>query len=117
MEAVQILTDGGKSQPRHGAGRDGQRCGGRKHTHVPCPNVKVASAGLVVTAVHDRTCLAQIGSHDTEGRIPHREREANVTDHRRHKIAVVTGSWTSVERSILLPNEGRGGGDDTFLPR
>ena len=79
--------------------------------------MQVASAGLVVTAVHDRTCLAQIGSHDTKGRIPHREREANVTDHRSHKIAVVTGSWTSVERSILLPNQGRGGGDDTFLPR
>ena len=111
------MTDGGKGQPRHGAGRDGQRCGWRKHAHVPCPNVQVASAGLFVTAVHDRTGLAQIGSHDPERGVPHGQREANVTDHRGHEIAVITGSWTSVERSILLPKEGRGGGDDAFLPR
>ena len=81
------------------------------------PQCKVASAGLVVTTVRGSNLPAQIGSHGTEGRITHRESEANVTDHRSHKIAVVTGSWTSVERSILLPNKGRGGGDDAFLPR
>ncbi|GIS27803.1 MAG: hypothetical protein CM15mP128_5620 [Methanobacteriota archaeon] len=43
--------------------------------------------------------------------------EANISDHRCHKIAVVTGAWTSVQRSILVPKEGRGGCDDGFLPR
>ena len=117
MEAVQPLADRCKGQSSHRACCDGKRCGWRKNADVPRSDVKVPSTGPVVTAVHHGSGLAQVSSHDAQGRVAHRKRKTNVTDHWSNEVTVIAGPRTRIRGCVLLPNQWCGGSDDAFLPR